>query len=187
VVLNFTPYIEILQRFPAVPACARLEKWIGASDRKHFAGRDLLHALAGGGLTASVVSPKLVSCGYAYLMVDVRRTGTSTGKWDFFGQSEQQDYLEVLRCACEQPWCKGNLAATGACYGALVALTIGGLQRDGSEHPRSSGSRASCARGNLPVVSRRRTSPSGSARECPQLDPFDRRPDKDGHPAAVPA
>jgi hypothetical protein len=61
------------------------EKWIGASDRKHLTGRDLLHALAGG-LTASVVSPKLVSRGYAYLMVNVRRTeprlasGISSGR-----------------------------------------------------------------------------------------------------------
>jgi hypothetical protein len=40
--------------------------------------RDLLNALAGAGLTATVVSPPLVSRSYAYLMVDVRHPGTST-------------------------------------------------------------------------------------------------------------
>ena len=65
--------------------------------------RDLLHTLAGGGLTATVVSPTLVSRGCAYLMVDVRHTGTLDGKWEGFGESEQQDYLAVLRWICEQP------------------------------------------------------------------------------------
>ena len=37
------------------------------------------------------------------------------------------------RWICEQPWCNGNLAATGASYRALVALIIGGLRPGGSE------------------------------------------------------
>jgi len=154
VVLNFTPYNKMLQRFSGGSRMRALAKWIGASDRKHFTDRDLLHAPAGGGLTASVVSPTLVSRGYAYLMVDVRRTGTSTGKWECFGESEQQDYLEVLRWICEQPWCNGNLAAT------LSADYSPPVYRRSS---RARAARTRCARWDLPVVSRRRTSPSGSA------------------------
>jgi uncharacterized protein len=102
------------------------EKWIGASDRKHFTGRYLLHALAGGGLTTSAVGPTLVSRGYAYLMVNVRRTGTSTGKWDFFGESEQQDYLEGTTLCLRKALVQRKSRGDGASYGALVALTIGG-------------------------------------------------------------
>jgi uncharacterized protein len=130
-VLNFTPYNKMLQRFSGGSRTRALGNWIGPSNRKHFTGRDLLHTLAGGGLAASLVNPTLVSRGYAYLMVDVRGSGTSTGKWDFFGETEQRDYLEVLRWVCEQSWCNGKLAVTGISYGALVALIIAGLQPDG--------------------------------------------------------
>ncbi|MGH3635241.1 CocE/NonD family hydrolase [Mycobacterium sp.] len=132
-VLNFTPYNKMLQRFSGGSRMRALGNWIGPSDRKHFTGRDLLHTLAGGGLAASFVNPTLVSRGYAYLMVDVRGTGTSTGKWDFFGKTEQQDYLEVLRWVSEQSWCNGKLAVTGISYGAVTALIIAGLQPDGLE------------------------------------------------------
>lgn len=132
VVVNFTPYNKIFQRRPAGGSRLRaLSSRIGGSDRRHFTGRDLLHALAGGGLAASVVSPTLVSRGYAYLMVDVRGTGTSAGKWDLFSGREQRDYLEVLRWAREQPWCNGQLALTGTSYGALAAFLAAGTQPDG--------------------------------------------------------
>jgi uncharacterized protein len=122
VVLNFTPYNKMLPRFFDGSRMRALGNWIGPSNREHLTGRDLLRALAGG---------TLVSRGYAYLMVDVRGTGTSTGHWDLFGENEQRDYLEVLRWAREQPWCNGQLAVRGISYGALAALIIAGLQPDG--------------------------------------------------------
>ncbi|MGH3635797.1 MAG: CocE/NonD family hydrolase [Mycobacterium sp.] len=131
VVVNFTPYNKMLQRGYGSSRVRAIGNWIGASDRRHFTGRDLLHALAGGGLAAMTVNPTLVSRGYACLMVDVRGTGTSTGKWDFFSEREQQDYLEVLRWVREQPWCNGKLAITGISYAAVAALITAGLQPDG--------------------------------------------------------
>jgi putative CocE/NonD family hydrolase len=133
VVVSFTPYNKMFQRGAGDSWLRALGKRIGASDRRHFTGRDLLHTLAGGGLAASTESPTLVRRGYAYLMVDVRGTGTSTGKWDFFSEKEQQDYCEVLRWAREQPWCDGKLAVAGTSYGALAALIVAGLAPDGLE------------------------------------------------------
>lgn len=130
VVVTFTPYNKICQRGSGSWARA-LGKRIGGSDRRHFTGRDLLHTLAGGGLAASGTNPLLVRRGYAALMVDVRGTGSSTGEWDFFSETEQRDYLEVLRWAREQPWCNGRFAVTGISYGALAALITAGLQPDG--------------------------------------------------------
>jgi X-Pro dipeptidyl-peptidase (S15 family)/Cytochrome P450 len=98
--------------------------------------------------TTDTISPPLVARSYA------------------IGESDRQNYLEVLRWICEQPWCNGDLAATGASYGALLAHHRR-ITADGSEHPRSSRSRGgedAVRDVGLAVVSRRRTSPSGSAR-----------------------
>ncbi|MCV7260362.1 CocE/NonD family hydrolase [Mycobacterium shimoidei] len=130
-VINFTPYNKIFQRGSGGAWVRALGERIGGSDRSHFTGRDLLHALAGGAPAALSVSPTLVRRGYAYLMVDVRGTGTSTGTWDFFSPTEQRDYAEVLQWARQQPWCNGKLALTGISYGALASLLTAGLQPDG--------------------------------------------------------
>lgn len=130
-VVTFTPYNKIFQRGFGGSWARALGERIGGSDRRHFTGRDLLHALAGGGLAASGMNPTLVRRGYAHLMVDVRGTGSSTGEWDFFSDAEQRDYLEVLHWAREQPWCNGKLAVAGISYGALAALIVAGLRPDG--------------------------------------------------------
>lgn len=130
-VVNFTPYNKIFQRGSGGTWVRALGERIGGSDRRHFTGRDLLHTLAGGAPAALSASPTLVRRGYAYLMVDVRGTGTSTGTWDFFSPTEQHDYVEVLQWAREQPWCNGKLAVTGISYGALASFITAGLQPDG--------------------------------------------------------
>lgn len=130
-VIGFTPYNKIFQRGSGKSWVRALGKRIGGSDRSHFTGRDLLHTLAGGAPAALSVSPTLVRRGYAFLMVDVRGTGTSTGTWDFFSPTEQRDYLEVLQWARQQPWCNGKLAVTGISYGALASLIVAGMQPDG--------------------------------------------------------
>jgi putative CocE/NonD family hydrolase len=131
VVVAFTPYNKIFQRCAGGPGLRALVRRIGASDRSRFTGRDLLHAPAGGGLAAATVNPTLVSRGYASLMVDVRGTGTSTGRWDFFSDREQRDYLEVARWARQQPWCNGQFAVTGLSYGALAAFHVAAAQPEG--------------------------------------------------------
>lgn len=130
-VVNFTPYNKLLSRGADFARVRDFARRFASAERTRFSGRDMLHAPAGGMVEASMASPTLVSRGYAYLLVDVRGTGTSTGKWDFFGPDEQQDYLEVLRWARDQPWCDGRLALTGISYGAIAALLAAGLAPDG--------------------------------------------------------
>ncbi|WP_067535797.1 CocE/NonD family hydrolase [Nocardia crassostreae] len=131
VVVNFTPYNKKLFREFGGPRIRAFGRWVGPSDRRRFTGRDALHTLAGGVFDVLAVSRTLVTRGYAYLMVDVRGTGTSTGRWDFFGEDEQLDYLEVLRWAREQPWCNGQIALTGISYNAIAALLAAGREPDG--------------------------------------------------------
>ncbi|MEC3919116.1 CocE/NonD family hydrolase [Nocardia sp. CDC160] len=131
VVVNFTPYNKIFFRGSGGPLPRAIGRWIGPSDRRRFTGRDLLHTPAGGLFDVLAASPTLVKRGYAYLMVDVRGTGSSTGRWDFFSADEQRDYLEVLRWVREQPWCDGRLALTGISYNAIAALVAAGLRPEG--------------------------------------------------------
>ncbi|GAB4588087.1 CocE/NonD family hydrolase [Nocardia sp. IFM 10818] len=133
VVVSFTPYNKRFFRALGGPRVRAFGRWIGPSDRRRFTGRDALHTLAGGVFDVLGVSRTLVTRGYAYLMVDVRGTGTSAGRWDFFGEDEQLDYLEVLRWAREQPWCNGQIALTGISYNAIAALLAAGREPDGLE------------------------------------------------------
>ncbi|WP_225730153.1 MULTISPECIES: CocE/NonD family hydrolase [unclassified Nocardia] len=133
VVVNFTPYNKMFHRRIPYRLARLVGQWVGASDRRTFTGRDTLHALAGGALESLGVNPTLVKRGYAYVMVDVRGTGTSTGIWDFFSETEQRDYLEVLGWIREQPWCNGKLGLTGISYDAIAALITAGLRPDGLE------------------------------------------------------
>ncbi|RLP32738.1 CocE/NonD family hydrolase [Nocardia seriolae] len=133
VVVNFMPYNKIFFRGSGGPLPRAIGCWVGPSERRRFAGRDLLHTPAGGLFDVLAANRTLVKRGYAYLMVDVRGTGSSTGRWDFFSANEQHDYLEVLRWAREQPWCNGQLALTGISYNAIAALVAAGLRPEGLE------------------------------------------------------
>ncbi|GAB0106340.1 CocE/NonD family hydrolase [Nocardia sp. JMUB6875] len=133
VVVNFTPYNKIFFRGSGGPLPRAIGRWVGPSDRRRFTGRDLLHTPAGGLFDVLAASRTLVERGYAYLMVDVRGTGSSTGRWDFFSEDEQRDYLEVLAWVREQSWCDGRLALTGISYNAIAALVAAGLRPEGLE------------------------------------------------------
>ena len=65
------------------------------------------------------VDPYFVSRGYAYVIVDVRGTGSSQGNWDSFGAEEQHDGPQVVRWAAHQPWANGKVGLTGASYLAI--------------------------------------------------------------------
>ena len=68
----------------------------------------------------------LVKRGYAYLMVDVRGTGTSPGTWQVFGAREQQDAAEVMEWAADQPWSNGSTAMVGPSYMGITQLFAAG-------------------------------------------------------------
>ena len=45
---------------------------------------------------------------YNYLLVQIRGTGDSDGRFDALGPRTQADVAEVLRWACDQPWSDGR-------------------------------------------------------------------------------
>src|SRR5213595_2289659 len=51
--------------------------------------------------------------GYNFLLVQIRGTGDSDGRFDALGPRTQADVVEVLRWACSQPWSDGRLGLNG--------------------------------------------------------------------------
>ncbi|MFD0000628.1 CocE/NonD family hydrolase [Nocardia sp. NPDC127526] len=94
-------------------------------------GREMLRALGGGALESVRASRTLVSRGYVHVAVDVRGTGTSTGRMEIMSEREQRDHLEVLDWVRAQPWCDGDLAMTGISYLAITALQTAGHRPPG--------------------------------------------------------
>lgn len=94
-------------------------------------GREMVRTLGGGMLDAVRASRTLISRGYVHVAVDVRGTGTSTGRMQIMSEREQLDALEVLRWVREQPWCNGDLAMSGISYLAISALQAAGHRPPG--------------------------------------------------------
>lgn len=63
---------------------------------------------------ASGYNPLFVKHGYVQVIVDARGTGSSEGRWDYFGIEEQRDTLEIARWLVRQPFSNGRFAAYGA-------------------------------------------------------------------------
>lgn len=61
-----------------------------------------------------------VSPDYNYLLVQIRGTGDSDGRFDALGPRSQSDVVEVLRWACSQPFSDGRLAVNGFSASAIV-------------------------------------------------------------------
>lgn len=57
---------------------------------------------------------------YNYLLVQLRGTGSSHGRFDALGPRSQRDVVEVLRWACDQPWSTGTLAVAGFSASAIM-------------------------------------------------------------------
>jgi uncharacterized protein len=58
--------------------------------------------------------------GYNYLLVQIRGTGDSDGRFDALGDRTQADVAEVLRWACHQPWSDGRLGLNGFSASAMT-------------------------------------------------------------------
>ena len=58
---------------------------------------------------------------YNYLLVQIRGTGDSDGRFDALGPNSQRDVVEVLNWACTQPFSNGRLALNGFSASAIVA------------------------------------------------------------------
>lgn len=60
--------------------------------------------------------------GYAFVMVDLRGYGGSTGCHDWAGPGEQADVLAAIEWASSQPWSDGNLGMYGKSYDGVTGL-----------------------------------------------------------------
>ena len=90
-----------------------------------------LPPLSGGTLDVFGINRKLVQSGYVQLVVDVRGTGASHGRWQILGEREQLDSIEVIDWAANQSWCDGNIGMAGWSYSAINSLQAAG---NGSPH-----------------------------------------------------
>lgn len=69
------------------------------------------------------IAEKLLAAGYAVVLVDVRGTGASEGRWPHpFSHQEVLDAGEVVRWVARQPWCNGAVGTTGVSYEGSTAL-----------------------------------------------------------------
>jgi predicted acyl esterase len=57
---------------------------------------------------------------YNSLLVQIRGTGDSDGRFDALGPRTQKDVVETLRWACHQPWSDGNLGINGFSASAIT-------------------------------------------------------------------
>ncbi|SIT78795.1 CocE/NonD family hydrolase [Microbacterium sp. RU33B] len=60
--------------------------------------------------------------GYAFVMVDLRGFGGSTGCLDFMGDGEQADVAAAIEWAATQPWSTGDVGMYGKSYDAITGL-----------------------------------------------------------------
>ncbi|MFC3243312.1 CocE/NonD family hydrolase [Gordonia humi] len=72
------------------------------------------------------VNRNLVRSGYTQVIVDVRGTGASQGRWEILSPREQRDSVEVIEWISEQPWCDGNVGMAGWSYSAINSLQAAG-------------------------------------------------------------
>ena len=57
---------------------------------------------------------------YNYLLVQIRGTGQSNGRFDALGPRTQSDVLTTLRWACAQPWSNGRIGLNGFSASAIT-------------------------------------------------------------------
>lgn len=58
--------------------------------------------------------------GYVHVLVNIRGTGKSEGKYTFIGPQELQDGYDVIEWIAAQPWCDGQVAMFGVSYFAWI-------------------------------------------------------------------
>jgi hypothetical protein len=74
---------------------------------------------------------QLIRHGYAYVMVDLRGYGGSTGCQDWAGPGEQADVKAAVQWAAGQPWSTGRVGMYGKSYDAMTGLMGEAVQPKG--------------------------------------------------------
>jgi predicted acyl esterase len=78
-----------------------------------------------------VYEAHLMQRGYAYVMVDLRGFGGSTGCLDWGGPGEQADVKSAVEWAAAQPWSTGSVGMYGKSYDGVTGLIGESLQPKG--------------------------------------------------------
>jgi predicted acyl esterase len=66
--------------------------------------------------------------GYAFVVVNIRGTGFSEGKYPFLGREEIEDGAALVEWLAEQPWCDGNVGMFGVSYFAWIQFYVASLK-----------------------------------------------------------
>ena len=66
--------------------------------------------------------------GYVQIIVQIRGTGMSQGRYSFFDSAEQRDGYELVEWAAKQPWCDGNVGMIGDSYFAMIQHLVAAQQ-----------------------------------------------------------
>ncbi|MFT3661208.1 MAG: CocE/NonD family hydrolase [Gordonia sp. (in: high G+C Gram-positive bacteria)] len=74
------------------------------------------------------INRNLVQAGYVQVLVDVRGTGASHGKWEILSAREQQDSVELIEWTAAQRWCDGSVGMVGWSYSAINSLQAAALR-----------------------------------------------------------
>ncbi|MDL9948887.1 CocE/NonD family hydrolase [Gordonia sp. ABSL11-1] len=129
-VVNINPYnrvaIDFLDHTLHAPVVGRALHTASASIDGTGSGLEglttLTKTLAGGVFDVFGINRNLVRNGYVQVIVDVRGTGASQGKWQILGAREQQDSVEIIDWVAEQEWCDGGVGLAGWSYSAINSL-----------------------------------------------------------------
>ncbi len=65
--------------------------------------------------------------GYVQVIVNVRGTGSSGGRYANYGPREVKDTYEVIEWIARQPWCDGNVGMFGVSYFAIAQQQVAAL------------------------------------------------------------
>ncbi|ALG85806.1 CocE/NonD family hydrolase [Gordonia phthalatica] len=135
-VLNVNPYnralldgIDHTLHAPVIGSTVKTASATFTTDEGSLAGLSRITRTFSKGLwDVFGVNRELVRSGYVQVLVDVRGTGTSHGKWQILGPREQQDSLEVIDWITRQSWYEGGVGMTGWSYSAINSLQAAALR-----------------------------------------------------------
>ena len=129
-VLNVNPYnravldaIDHGLHAPVIGNAVRTASNAMTADSGALGGISSLGRTFGAGLwDVFGINRNLVRSGYVQVIVDVRGTGSSHGKWEILSPREQQDSIEIIEWISKRSWCDGNVGMTGWSYSAINSL-----------------------------------------------------------------
>ena len=136
VVLNVNPYnralidgIDHALHAPVVGRTVQSAAGTFSAERGPLAGLGRITRTFNRGLwDVFGINRNLVRSGYAQVLVDVRGTGASMGKWQILGPREQQDSVELIDWIAQRSWCDGSVGMVGWSYSAINSLQAAALR-----------------------------------------------------------